>query len=192
MKKLNQSITISFMGVDGAGKTTLAKNIKKFFVKSKYLHLKPYILFKDYRTVIKNPHKYKKSTSFESFLRLISWLISYKVFFFINKNNRLYIFDRYVHDILVDPLRYRHNLSVGLTKIILSFFPIPDLWIFLKPSFKTIKSRKVELPDDELKRQIKEYSKFFKNKKNVLLIDKNIQCKKLTSIIVKKMNSFIK
>ena len=58
------------MGVDGSGKTTISKKIKKLYIKSKYLHLKPYILFKDHRTVIKNPHKLKKSTSIISFLRL--------------------------------------------------------------------------------------------------------------------------
>jgi len=189
MKKLNQFIIISFMGVDGSGKTTLSKKIKKLFIKSIYLHLKPYILFKDHRMVIKNPHKFKKSTSFRSFLRLLSWLISYKVFFFKSKNTKIYIFDRYAHDILIDPLRYRHNLSESITKFILSFFPKPDLWIFLKPSLKTIKLRKVELSDNELRRQIKEYSFFFKKKKNVLLLGKYTQIKKLTSIIVKKINS---
>ena len=117
MKKINQFIIISFMGVDGSGKTTISKKIKKLYIKSKYLHLKPYILFKDHRTVIKNPHKLKKSTSIISFLRLLSWLISYKVFFLISKNAKIYIFDRYAHDILIDPHRYKHNLSENITKI---------------------------------------------------------------------------
>ena len=165
MKKINQFIIISFMGVDGSGKTTISKKIKKLYIKSKYLHLKPYILFKDHRTVIKNPHKLKKSTSIISFLRLLSWLISYKVFFLISKNAKIYIFDRYAHDILIDPHRYKHNLSENITKIVLSFFPKPDLWIFLKPSLKTIKLRKSELPDNELRRQTKKYIIFFKKKK---------------------------
>ena len=177
------------MGVDGSGKTTISKKIKKLYIKSKYLHLKPYILFKDHRTVIKNPHKLKKSTSIISFLRLLSWLISYKVFFLISKNAKIYIFDRYAHDILIDPHRYKHNLSENITKIVLSFFPKPDLWIFLKPSLKTIKLRKSELPDNELRRQTKKYIIFFKKKKNVLIINKHIKIKKLTSIILKKIKS---
>ena len=189
MKKINQFIIISFMGVDGSGKTTISKKIKKLYIKSKYLHLKPYILFKDHRTVIKNPHKLKKSTSIISFLRLLSWLISYKVFFLISKNAKIYIFDRYAHDILIDPHRYKHNLSENITKIVLSFFPKPDLWIFLKPSLKTIKLRKSELPDNELRRQTKKYIIFFKKKKNVLIINKHIKIKKLTSIILKKIKS---
>jgi uridine kinase len=52
MNRLKKKIIISLMGVDGAGKTTLAKKLNKVFKNSKYLHLKPYILFKDRRTVI--------------------------------------------------------------------------------------------------------------------------------------------
>ena len=48
------------MGVDGSGKTAIAKKLKKIINNSKYLHLKPYILFKDNRTVVKNPHIQKK------------------------------------------------------------------------------------------------------------------------------------
>ncbi len=66
------------------------------------------------------------------------------------------------------------------------------MWIFLKPPFKIIKLRKAELSDNELKRQVKEYSIFFKNKKNVLLLNKNIKNKQLTSIIIKKINLIAK
>ena len=165
------------MGVDGAGKTTLAKKLNKIFKNSKYLHLKPYIIFKDRRTVIKNPHNQKKSSFILSLLRIFSWLVSYKFFFYQNKRKRIYFFDRYAHDLLIDPLRYKHSLTQGLTKIILIFFPKPDLWIFLKPSLKIIKSRKNELPISELRRQIKSYTKFFKSQKNVLNLKNNVQKK---------------
>ena len=184
---MKKNFIVSFIGVDGSGKTTLAKTINKIFKKSKYLHLKPYILFPDRRTVIKNPHYQKKSSFILSLFRLISWLISYKVFFFQNKIKKIYIFDRYAHDVLIDPIRYKQNLSQGLTKFILNFFPEPDLWIFLNPSLKTIKSRKYELPDNEVKRQIRGYKRFFSNQKNVLILNTNIQITKLVKQITKKL-----
>ena len=192
MIRLKKKIIISLMGVDGAGKTTLAKKLNKIFKNSKYLHLKPYIIFKDRRTVIKNPHNQKKSSFIISLLRIFSWLISYKIFFYQNKRKRIYFFDRYAHDLLIDPLRYKHSLTQGLTKIILIFFPKPDLWIFLKPSLKIIKSRKNELPINELRRQIKSYTKFFKSKKNVLNLKNNAQKKKLVKEITKKISNLIK
>jgi thymidylate kinase len=185
-------LVISFMGVDGSGKTTLSKIITKKFKQSKYLHLKPYILFKDLRRVIKKPYNQKKSKFIISLLRLISWLISYKIFFYQNKKKKFYIFDRYAHDILIDPLRYKHNLSKNLTKFLLNFFPRPDLWIFLNPPFKTIKSRKLELSNGELRRQTMEYSNFFKKEKNVLTLNTNTQSKILVAKIKKKINFIIK
>ena len=192
MIKLKKKIIISLLGVDGSGKTTLAKKLNKIFKNSKYLHLKPYILFQDRRTVIKKPQDQKKSFFFFSLLRLLSWLISYKVFFYRNKDKKFYIFDRYAHDILVDPLRYKHGLSQGLTKFILWFFPKPNLWIFMNTPIKTIKFRKSELTDNELKRQIRDYLLFFKYQKNVIMLKNNIQKKKLIKIVIKKINNFIK
>ena len=192
MSKLKKKFIVSLMGVDGSGKTTLAKTINKIFKKSKYLHLKPYILFPDRRTVIKNPHYQKKSSFILSTLRLLSWLISYKFFFYKEKNKNIYIFDRYAHDILIDPLRYKHSLSQSLTKFILKFFPKPNLWIFLDPSLKTIKSRKYELPDSELRRQIRDYTRFFKNLKNVLKFGESFQKKKIVEITTKTISDLIK
>ena len=178
------------MGVDGSGKTTLTKKLVKTFKNSKYLHLKPYILFQDKRTTVKNPHNQKQSSPFISLLRLISWLISYKIFLYSKK--KIFFFDRYAHDVIIDPLRYKHSLSLNLTKFILNFFPKPDLWIFLNPSLKIIESRKHELSSAESKRQIKDYILFFKNQKNVLVLNTNVNKKKLVKQIIKIINKSVK
>ncbi len=188
MSKKKLPTIVSFMGVDGSGKTTLSKHLNKLFNNSVYLHLKPYIIFPDRRTVITNPHKKKKSSSIISLFRLISWLISYTIFFLLKKNKKIYIFDRYAHDILIDPLRYRHNLPNKLTKFILNIFPEPDLWIFLKPPLKTVRLRKQELPQNETKKQIKKYSIFFTKKKNVLKLDTSKNFKSLLTTIKKKIS----
>lgn len=188
MTKSNNTLIISIMGVDGSGKTTITKSLNKKLKKSKYLHLKPYILFKDRRRVVRNPHLQKKSSLIISFIRIISWLISYKFFFTINNNYKIYLFDRYAHDILIDPLRYKHNLSKNLTKFILSFFPTPNLWVFLNTDTKTIKSRKCELSDNELKHQIQNYFKFFKTQKNVLILNSHKKHVLISRIIKKIIN----
>tara|TARA_B110000444_G_C18627162_1_gene495051 strand:+ start:75 stop:662 length:588 start_codon:yes stop_codon:yes gene_type:complete len=192
MIKLNIPIIISIMGVDGSGKTTIAKNLNKRLKKSKYLHLRPYILFQDRRRVVRNPHLQKKSSSLVSFLRILSWLISYIIFFTSNKNLKICIFDRYAHDILIDPLRYKHNLSFNLTKFVLNFFPKPNMWIFLNPPLETIKTRKLELSDKEYKKQVNSYVKLFRHKKNVLRFNTIISKKKITLHIEKKINELIK
>jgi len=192
MNKKNSPLVVSFMGVDGSGKTTLARKLNKYFKGSMYLHLKPYILFKDRRTIVKDPHSENKSTTIFSLFRLFSWFMSYKIFFFVNKKKKIFIFDRYAHDVIIDPIRYKHNLPYNITNFLLNIFPKPDLWIYLKPSVKTLKSRKFELSEQELKSQIKKYSTFFRTKKNVLVLNTSNQYKILTNKILKKINYIIK
>ena len=52
-------------------------------------------------------------------------------------------------------------------------FPEPDLSIILNISSKIAERRKKELPKSELKRQINEYIKFAKTKKNSIILNTN-------------------
>ena len=60
------------------------------------------------------------------------------------KKNQLIIFDRFAHDLLIDKIRYKFNLSNKLSNRILKLFPEPHLWIVLKAPIKTIEKRKKE------------------------------------------------
>ena len=196
MKKSYGSIVISFMGVDGSGKSTLIQKLKKDlkndFKTIKYLHLKPYLILLDKRNVNRNPHKSKPKSHLLSFLTLIVWLLQYRIFFFIygRKTNQLIIFDRYAHDLLIDKIRYRHNLSFSLTKKILYFFPEPHLWIILNVSSRIAEKRKKELSSKELRRQINGYKKFAKDKKNSIMLNNNKNNKKNFFLIKQKIKEF--
>jgi thymidylate kinase len=198
MSILNSTFVISFMGVDGSGKTTLIKQLNKQ-LKSNYkniknLHLRPYFFLTDRRTVNKKPHDQKKLNSHVvSLIRILIWLFVYHIFFFINlkKKNQLIIFDRYAHDLLIDNIRYRFTLSKKITNFILKLFPKPHLWIVLKAPIKLIEERKKELSNKELKRQMNEYIFFSKKKKNVLVVDTRYNIKKNILLIIKKMKSIV-
>jgi len=198
MNQLNPTVVVSFMGVDGTGKTTLIKKLSKKlsnkYKKIKYLHLRPYLFLLDKSLINSNPHKHKQPHSmFVSLIKILIWLFIYKFFFFINlkKKNQLIIFDRYVHDLLIDKIRYRFNLNNSLTKYILNLFPEPHLWLFLKAPIEIIEKRKKELSTRELKKQMKAYMSFAKTKKNSLLIDTNKNTAENLSLITKKINSII-
>ena len=196
--KFNSTFVISFMGVDGSGKSTLIqrlnKRLKKSSLKIKNLHLRPYFFLTDTRTVNNNPHEKKPLNSkFISLIRILIWLFMYRIFFLVNlkKKNQLIIFDRYVHDLLIDKIRYRFNLSKKITEFILDLFPRPHLWIILKAPIKLIEKRKKELPTKELKRQMKEYLNFSKKKKNMIILDTNNTIDKNISLIIKKMKAIV-
>ena len=192
------SIIITLMGVDGSGKSTLIDKIKKNYSKKfnaiKYLHLKPYLYLFDKRTVIKNPHKKKLNSNFFNIIKLLFWLVEYKIFYSIysKKENQLIIFDRYVHDVLIDPIRYQISLSNKILKKIVNLFPEPDIWFILKAKPKTIFKRKNELSISEISRQNNLYTKIFQNKNKAVLINTNLSVKKNMKTIIKKINLITK
>ena len=193
----NSSIIVSFMGVDGSGKSTLIellrKKLKNKFRKIKYIHLRPYLILLDKSTVQANPHKSKKTWPILlNFFRILYWLIIYRFFFYLfgNNSNQLIIFDRYAHDLMIDPIRYKFNLPNRITKFILNLFPNPNLWIVLNAPIKVLEKRKKELPTKELKKQIRSYLNFAKQRKNSIVVNTNNSVQSCLSLIIKKINRF--
>lgn len=184
------------MGVDGAGKTTLInllkKKLKKKFTRIRYVHLRPYLFIFDKRNTIDDPYKNKKKEfKLISFLRIIYWLIVYKIYFIYLKSNKkeLILFDRYADELMLDKLRYEFNLSNNLSKFILNLFPQPNFWIYVVAPVKVIQKRKQELNNDKIRTQLIIYRNFFKSKKNFIQIHTNKDENKNITLIINKIRN---
>jgi thymidylate kinase len=66
-------------------------------------------------------------------------------------------FDRYYHDLLVDPRRYRYGGPRGCARLASVLVPKPDLWILLDAPASVIEARKKEIPSEEIERQLLSY-----------------------------------
>jgi thymidylate kinase len=83
----------------------------------------------------------------------------------------LVLFDRYYHDLLVDPLRYRYGGPLSVARFLGRFVPPPDLvFIVLDADEQTILARKSEVPPEELRRQRTSYRAFTMNNEKAALV----------------------
>ncbi|WP_027358830.1 hypothetical protein [Desulforegula conservatrix] len=173
---------VVIMGPDGSGKSTVINAVRKdlepAFRNKDYFHLKPDVFKRSKGNAgpVLNPHNEPPRTPLMSYLKLLYFLTDYVFGYFIKIKPRLIrssfvVFDRYYHDLLVDPKRYRFASSMKIAKFVGSLIPKPDLWIFLNASPEEIQKRKQEVPFEESQRACKEYLKLASTLKNSLIID---------------------
>lgn len=173
-------IIIAFLGPDGSGKTTaingLINNLKPIFLKYNIYHLYPKKIRNSKPTVI--PHSMKPRGLVGSLIKLIYFFLLYS-FGFITKvypnklKSSLVIFDRYYHDLIIDPIRYRNGAGDFLTRLVSYFIPKPDIWFLLDANPKNIHSRKAEVSFEETSRQVIEYKNLMSQFNNGYIIDAN-------------------
>ena len=199
-KEKIQSLSISFLGPDGSGKSTLIDELMSRelgFKSYDYFHLKP-IIKKSSNSddIVEDPHSAPAYSSLKSYVKLLYFIYQYTSGWYKNivpllNRGSLVIFDRYFDDMLVDTKRYRYGASVAIAKFARVFIPKPSLYFILYSSAETIYKRKQEVSFDELKRQIEEYKSLADNKRYFLIdVDnspKNI-VDEISAIMMDKLN----
>ena len=173
-------LVIAFMGPDGSGKSSIINAVKEdlteVFRKNKQFHLFPKESSETATNT--NPHGLKQRGFLCSLLKLFYFLGLYTIGYWskvypLKIRSTLIIFDRYFHDILIDPKRYRHSGGKIWIKLIGTFIPKPDLWILLDAPAEVIQQRKTEVTFEETSFQVNEYRKLFNNLSNAIIINAN-------------------
>lgn len=81
------------------------------------------------------------------------------------------IFDRYFHDILIDPRRYRYAGPMWLPDILNRLIPPRKaIFVILDADEETILSRKRELPQHEIRRQRVAYRAFAAQRRQAMIV----------------------
>jgi thymidylate kinase len=178
------------LGPDGVGKSTLVGRLAESLTEAAFdrfriFHWRPMVILpkKEAGVVITDPHDEPPRGMWGSMVALSGVLADYWLGYglvlrpFLTRSG-LVIFDRYFHDLLVDPLRYRYGGPMWLAKLIGRFVPPPDLmFLVLDAEDRVIFSRKREVPPEELQRQRAGYQQFCTGEKRAALVatDKGVE-----------------
>lgn len=198
-RTMKETNFICFMGIDGSGKTTLAKELidvmnKKGF-KTKYWWCKfeffkfEYLLVKIFKRFLKSSCQSSLDSNFRKRshrtsipLKVYQYLVIFSYIYRIFLNVRLPLFfgksvicDRYIYDALVDfimEFKYPKEKTQKTLKILSSLTPKPDLIFLVDLPEEVAYKRKKDIPSiSYLSKRRKMYLEMQEGMEGVILLD---------------------
>jgi thymidylate kinase len=177
-----QGLWVAVFGPDGAGKSAaiqrLTQELSPCFRGIERYHFRPMFRrgWQD-SSPVTNPHGKPPRGFLPSMLKLLYWLADYWYGYVAIIRPALFsstlvLFDRYYHDVLVDPQRYRLPVStLWFAKFLARLVAPPDLYILLDVPADVLQQRKPEVSCDESHRQRLAYLQMFQSMPNAFIVD---------------------
>ena len=172
---------VAFLGSDGSGKSSVidrvVPDLAPAFRKTARFHLRPGLgMKKDDGKLVPDPHCQAPWNLPVSIVKTFYLWFDYFIGWWVVVwpkivCSTLVVFDRYYHDLLVDPKRYRYGGPMWLARWTGKLIPKPDLWVLLDAPPEILQTRKQEVPFEETVRQRGEYLKLVQDMKNGVIID---------------------
>ena len=171
-----------FLGPDGSGKSSVIERVMVDLAPSfsavRYMHLRPKLGL----TVVLNgppvvdPHAQVPRGLLTSLVKVVYFFFDYTFGYLLKvrpllARSTFVVFDRYYHDMLVDPRRYRYGGPMWLARWVGSIIPGPDIFILLDAPPEILQARKKEVTFDETSRQRQAYLELVQGMKNGKVID---------------------
>ena len=184
---------VCFLGTDGSGKTFILSKVKNKigdrFYNCNSFHLRPFLLKKNKNVKVTNPHDTNSWPFIIAMIKLSYWIFIYhfKNNFHGNREMTLNLWDRYIHDILIDPRRYKLKENEKIYKFFIKLAPNPTHIFVIKTNPRLSYKRKGELSVKIIKKLQNKYLKLINNYNNVTIINNSNNFKKTTNIILKKI-----
>jgi thymidylate kinase len=189
-------LKIVILGPDGAGKSSVIRGLLGKMAQGdrvvKMRHLKPFFVFPqrgEPGTIVTDPHGRLPRSELLSIAKIIVWLFEeWYVTCFHDRNKMLLLYDRYYHDLLIDPTRYRYGGPQWAAKIVGKLIPKPKLWVLLDAPAQVLQARKQEVPLEETSRQRQAYLAFVRKQRSYIIIDAS---QSLDTVIVNTEHAII-
>ena len=144
-----------------------------FVVKMRHLKLRMVAqLRSNAMTIVVNPHGKPPRGAFLSLIKIWIWLFEeWYAYFFHEKKNTLLVCDRYYHDLLVDPKRYRFGAPIWIAELVGRLMPQPKFWVLLNAPAEVLQARKQEVTPEESARQSSAYLMFIRKRNAHVVVD---------------------
>jgi len=173
-------LVIAFLGPDGVGKSSVIKRVladlAPVFRRTRYVHLRPRWLGGGGGAPVTDPHARPARGAVASSAKLALFVLDYAAGYLLGVwpdrfRSTLVAFDRYQHDMLVDPLRYRYGGPPALARWAAKCVPAPDLWIVLDAPAEVLQRRKPEVSPEESQRQRAAYLRLARGLSDAVVLD---------------------
>ncbi len=171
-------LTVSVLGPDGAGKSTLIAGIVTrtagAFRRHEVFHWRPTVLWgRPGGDSVTDPHGDPPRGRFMSALKLMAVVLDYWLGYLVVKHrvvrSGLVLFDRYFYDLMVDTKRYRYSGGRWLPRMLSTVIPSPDLVFVLDAPARVMWERKPEVPLAEVERQCEAYRRLAESRQWTVL-----------------------
>lgn len=190
------------LGPDGCGKSSVIDRVlddlAPVFRRTGYCHLRPRI-FAGSKTVplrVTQPHAQPARGTLASLAKLAYFFFDYVAGHILRVvplaiRSTLVVFDRYYHDLLVDPKRYRYGGPMPLARWVARHVPAPDMWIVLDAPSDVLQARKAEVSADESERQRYGYLELVSDRWNATVVDASQELSRVVSEVETAVLTFL-
>lgn len=199
---MGKGCKVVLVGADGCGKSTIAnaliKDLDSKGIKVIHQHWRPNILpsprvfigekpFSDPT----RPHEKKSHPPLCSFILSVYYYFDFwlgyffRVLPFIHKGGVM-VAERYIYDMVFDPLRHRLTISEKWTRFLSRYAPSADLIVVLTGDPVILHERKRELETQEIEHQQNKILQYFKNYPRIIIISTTDQSIKTCANIIMK------
>ncbi len=192
---------VVIMGPDGTGKSTLIEHLVEavgpVFRRHRIFHWRPMLLWRrKFGGDTAHPHGQPPHGSWWSTVRLFAHLLDYWLGYCLLirpllARSGLVVFDRYFHDVVADPKRYRFGGPLWLARFLSRLIPKPDLFFALDAPVEVIFSRKQEVLREDVLSQRLVYLQFANTFRHGRVVDSAVPLERVVADVGRTVQKYL-